>query len=140
MAKASQEIIDALNEDLSYELSAIIQYIYHHVMAAGFDSPEIDERFRSTSMDEMKHAEKVAERIDYYEAVPTTRMAPIQVGGDVKKMIEDDLAGEHDAIARYKDHIKLADRLGDVGTRHMLEDILLDEEDHAHQWEMILAK
>jgi len=140
MAKAPQELIDALNEDLSYELAAIVQYIYHHVMAAGFDSPEIDERFRSTSMDEMKHAEKIAERIDYYEAVPTTKMGPILVGGDVKKMIEDDLAGEHDAIARYKAHIKLAERLGDAGTRLMLEQILLDEEGHAHQWETILAK
>jgi bacterioferritin (cytochrome b1) len=58
----------------------------------------------------------------------------------VKKMIEDDLATEHNAIARYKEHIKLAERLGDAGPRHMLEDILLDEEDHAHQWETILAK
>ena len=140
MAKASKELIDALNEDLSYELAAIVQYMYHHVMASGFDSPEIDERFEATSMDEMKHAEKIAERIDYYEAVPTTKMAPIQVGGDVKKMIVDDLAGEHDAIARYKEHIKLAERLGDPGTRHMLEDILLDEEEHAHLWETILAK
>jgi len=140
MAKAPQELIDALQDDLSYELAAIIQYMYHHIMARGFDSPEIDERFRETSMDEMKHAEKLAERIDYYEAVPTTKMAPIQVGGDLKKMIEDDLAGEHEAIARYKEHIKLAERLGDPGTRHMLEDILLDEEDHAYQWETILAK
>lgn len=140
MAKAPQELIDALNEDLSYELAAIIQYMYHHIMAAGFDSPEIDERFKATSMDEMKHAERIAERIDYYGAVPTTKMAPIQVGGDVKKMIEDDLAGEHKAIALYKEHIKLAERLGDAGTRLMLEEILLDEEEHAHQWETILEK
>jgi bacterioferritin len=140
MAKAPQELVDALNEDLSYELSAIIQYIYHHIMATGFDSPEIDERFRSTSMDEMKHAEKIAERIDYYGAVPTTKIGAIHVGGDVKQMIENDLASEHDAIARYKDHIKLAERVDDPGTRHMLEDILLDEEDHAYQWETILER
>jgi bacterioferritin len=140
MAKAPKELIDALNEDLSYELSAIVQYMYHHIMAAGFDSPEIDERFKATSMDEMKHAEKVAERIDYYGAVPTTKIGPIQVGGDVKQMIENDLASEHDAIARYKDHIKLAERVDDPGTRHMLEDILLDEEDHAYQWETILER
>jgi len=140
MAKAPQELIDALNEDLSYELAAIIQYMYHHVMVQGMDSPEIDERFRATSMDEMKHAEKLAERIDYYSGIPTTRITKIAVGGDVKKMMEDDLAGEHDAIARYKAHIELAERLGDAGTRHLLEDILLDEEDHAYQWETILEK
>src|SRR3972149_6199649 len=134
MAKAPGELIEALNEDLSYELASIIQYMYHHIMAQGFDSPEIDERFRETSMDEMKHAEKLAERIDYYGGVPTARVPEIKVGGDLRKMIEDDLAGEHGAIARYKEHIKLADRLGDPGTRHMLEDILLDEEDHAQQW------
>jgi len=140
MAKAPQELIDALNEDLSYELAAITQYMYHHVMANGFDSPEIDERFRKTSMDEMKHAERLAERIDYFGGIPAPRPAGIKVGGDVKKMIEDDLAGEHEAIARYKEHIKLAERLGDPGTRHLLEDILLDEEEHAHGWETILEK
>jgi len=140
MAKAPGELIEALNEDLSYELASIIQYMYHHIMAQGFDSPEIDERFRETSMDEMKHAEKLAERIDYYGSVPTTRISEIKVGGDVRKMIEDDLRGEHEAIERYKEHIKLADRVGDPGTRHMLEDILLDEEEHAHQWETILER
>src|SRR3989337_2864093 len=133
MAKAPQELIDALNEALPCGVAPPIQYIYHHVMASGFDSPEIDERFRETSMDEMKHAEKLAERIDYYGSVPTTRISEIKVGGDVRKMIEDDLRGEHKAIDRYKEHIKLADRVGDPGTRHLLEDILLDEEEHAHQ-------
>ena len=140
MAKAPKELIDALQEDLSYELAATIQYMYHHIMAAGVDSPEIDERFKATSIDEMKHAEKLAERIDYYGAVPTTKISEIKIGGDLTKMMEDDLAGEQGAIERYKEHIKLADRLGDPGTRHMLEDILLDEEDHAYEWETILEK
>ncbi len=55
-------------------------------------------------------------------------------------MVGDDLSAENDAINRYKEHIKLADKLGDVTTKKMLEDILADEEGHADTWESVLGK
>lgn len=136
----SGKIIDALNTALGMELGAIVQYMWHHVMAEGMESPEIAEMFRETSMDEMKHAEKLAERIDYYGGVPTTKPAEIKVGGGLRKMIEDDLAGELTAIKTYKEFIKLAVEEGDPVTRLMLEEILTDEEDHEYDWRTVLAK
>jgi bacterioferritin len=133
-------LVEALNADLAEELGAIVQYMWHHVMASGMDSPEISEIFEDTSKDEMRHAEMLAERLDYYGAAPTTIPAEIKVGGKLDKMIADDLAGEDKAIAIYKAHVKLADELGDPVSRLMLEKILSDEEGHAHTWRTIMEK
>lgn len=140
MPKGSKELLDVLNEDLSYELGAIIQYMYHHVMASGVESPAIAAMFRTHAMDEMMHAETLAERIDLLGGVPTTTVAPVQVGGDLNKMLRDDLDGEYLAIRLYKEHIKLADKEGDPVTRRMLEDILAAEEGHANDIESVLEK
>ena len=133
-------LVDALNADLSEELAAIVQYMWHHVMVAGKESPEIAEIFGATSKDEMRHAETLAERLDYYGAAPTTTPTAIKVGGKLTRMIEDDLAGENVAIAAYKAHIKLAAELDDPVSRLMLERILSDEENHAHTWRTIMEK
>lgn len=90
-------------------------------------------------MDEMKHAEKLSERIDYFGGTPTTKPTEIKMGGDLRKMMQDDLDGEHGAIERYRSHIKLAIEAEDPVTRLMLEEILTDEEDHAYTWETILG-
>jgi bacterioferritin len=140
MPKGAKKLIDALNEDVSYELAAIIQYMWHHVMASGVESPAIIDRFRLVAMDEMRHAGMLAERIDLLGGVPTTKLQAIQVGGVLKKMIQDDIAGEKLAVRMYKQHIKLADGLDDPISRRMLEDILADEERHLHDWETVLEK
>jgi bacterioferritin len=140
MPKGAKELIDALNEDLSYEMAAIIQYMWHHVMASGLDSPAIIDRLRLVALDEMRHAEMLAERIDLLGGVPTTELQAVLVGGDLKKMIRDDIAGEDLAIQTYKDHIKLANGLDDPISRRMLEDILADEERHLDTWESVLGK
>lgn len=140
MAVSRAQLLEALNTDLGEELAAITQYMWHHVMAKGLESPAIMEEFRSTSMDEMKHAEKLAERIDYFGGVPSTKPGEIKMGGDLRKMIQDDLDAENKAIQRYKAHIKLAAEADDPVTRLMLEEILTDEEDHAHTWMTILGR
>ncbi len=139
-ANDKKRIIDALNEDLSREIGAIVQYVYHHVLASGMESPAIADLFEETSKDEMRHMEKLSERIDYLGGVPTIKMAPVKTGGDLKKMVQDDLGSENDAIRLYKEHIKLAAEIGDTTTRLMLEEILTDEENHAYTWETVLAK
>ncbi|MBI5327384.1 MAG: ferritin [Deltaproteobacteria bacterium] len=135
----SKKIIDALNLDRAYELSAIIQYMGHHYEAEGLESPAVIEIFKKTSMDEMKHAETLAERIVYLGGVPVQKPTEIVRGGDLKKMIKDDLAAENGAIKRYKEHIKLCELEGDPTTRLMLEQILSDEEGHADTWETTLG-
>jgi len=135
-----QSIIKALNMDLGLEIGAIVQYLYHHVMAEGMESPAIIDLFEKIAKDEMEHMETLAKRINYLGGVPTTKPAPIKTGGTLKKMIKDDLNGEYTAIRTYKGHVELCANLGDSTSRLMLEQILADEEDHADTWETILAK
>ena len=134
---STKEIIDALNKDLADELAAIIQYLMHHYLGEGMDTPGILGMFEATAKDEMKHFEMISERIVYLGGTPTTKPSDIKTGGDLKKMIQDDLASENGAIRQYKEHIKLC--ADDPGTRLMLEKILLDEEGHADNWETVLG-
>ncbi len=135
----SKKLINALNEDLSLELGAITQYMWHHIMGTGLESPEIREKFKEIGIVEMKHAETFAERINYLGGVPTIKLAPIKVGGNLKKMIQDDLAGERNAIKKYKADLRLAQKEGDVVTARMLEDIIRDEEGHDDEWSTTLG-
>jgi len=138
--KGNPKIIDALNQALEREIGAILQYLYHHWTGEGMESPEILELFEKTSIDEMKHAERLASRINFLEGDPSTKPGPIRKGGDLRKMIADDLEAEYEAIQLYKGIIKLADELGDSTTRLMMEEITAQEEDHADLWETILQK
>ena len=140
MPKASKKLLNALNEDLAYELAALTQYMWHHVMGQGLEFPAISDMFKELSIVEMKHAEALAERIDLLGGVPTTQPKPIAVGGALDKMLQDDLAGEMTAIGLYTQHIALADKEGDVVTRRLLESILADEQGHANDLEAVLAK
>jgi len=135
-----EKIIKALNIDIGLEIGAIIQYTMHEVMAEGMESPAIMEKFESISKDEMKHLEKLAQRVNYLGGVPNTKPAPIKVGGALKKMVQDDLDGEYTAIKTYKSQIKMVEEIGDTTTRLMLEEILTDEEGHADTWETVLQK
>lgn len=136
---ASDKVIEALNEDITYELAATVQYLWHHFMAEGMESPAIIELFEKTSRDEMKHIEMLAQRVIYLGGVPTSKMAPVKKGGTLKKMIQDDLAAENGAIKRYKAHIKLCAAESDPTSRLMLEKILTDEEGHGDIWETTLG-
>jgi len=134
-----KKIIAALNTDLGLEMGAIIQYMHHHFTAEGMESPAIIGLFEGIAKDEMKHMEKLGERINYLGGDPTIKVAPIKTGGDLKKMVQDDLDGENMAIKTYREHINLCAKIGDTTTRLMLEEILSDEEGHADTWETTLG-
>lgn len=136
----NNKIVDALNKDREDELSAIVQYMKHKYEMEGIESPEISVLAKDIAIEEMKHAEKLGERINYLGGIPTKNVSPIIEGGDIRKMAEDDLAKENGAIKQYKEHIKLAAEEEDSTTRLMLEEILSDEEEHANMWETILSK
>ena len=140
MPKGSAELLKALNEALSDELASIIQYMYHHVMGQGMASPAVLAMFKSHAMDEMGHAYALAERIDLLGGTPTTAVGPIRAGGDLKKMVQDDLDGEYRAIEMYGRYVKLAAKDDDPVTRRLLEGVLATEEGHANEWEAVLGK
>ena len=84
--------------------------------------------------------EALAERIDLLGGVPVTQPKEIKVGGNLRKMLRDDLAGERLAIDLYRKHIALAEKANDPVTRRLLESILEDEEGHANDIEGALAR
>ena len=126
------EITELLNKAAAGELQAVLQYMWQHVMVKGLTSPQVGGVLRSTSIDEMKHYEKIAERLDYLRAVPTTQPDPIAHSTTTKAMLKDDIKAEEDAIKLYKHIIEVAIEAKDYATAEMFEDILADEEEHHH--------
>lgn len=135
-----KKLIDEMNRGVARELTAIVQYSYHHVMAEGMESPAISEMFEKVALQEMDHLEEFSDRIKYFGGVPSTKPNPIKVGGTLKQMVEDDLELEYQAIKMYKEQIGIAREIGDTTTRLMLEKILTTEEEHADKWETLLKK
>ena len=127
---ADQRLLDVLNESIARELQVSIQYMWHHVMAVGLESPAVKDIFREIAIVEMKHAEQFAERLDYLGGVPTTKPAPIAEGGSLKQMIQDDLKAEEEAITLYREGIRLSVEAQDPVTRLLFEEILEAEEEH----------
>lgn len=123
-------MLDILNKSIARELQVSIQYMWHHVMAVGMESPAVKDLFKQISIQEMKHAESFAERLDLLGGVPTTQPSPILTGGDLKKMIQDDVKAEQEAVDMYREAIRLAIEANDPVTRLMYEEILESEEDH----------
>ncbi len=129
--KGNSKIIAALNEGLKAELTAINQYFLHGEMCQNWGYDRLYERTKKESIDEMKHAEKLIERILFLEGTPNmSEMFPIKIGGNVKAQLENDLSLELDAIARYNAQIRLCTDLGDNTTRALIEELLADEEGH----------
>jgi len=136
-------IINALNEILTSELTGINQYFIHHKMCANWGYAKLSKKKRSESIDEMKHADRVIERILYLEGVPNMqRMNPVRVGEDPIEQHQLDLALEVDAVDRLNKGVALAREKGDNGTRDLLEAILKDEEESVdwHETQLHLVK
>ncbi len=107
-------------------------------MALGMKSPEIKDVFEDIAIEEMKHAEKIAERLFYLGGIPTTKPTPIKVGDSLKEMIENDLQAENEAIGMYKEIIDKASEKEDSTTRLLFEEILTAEEEHKHTFTILL--
>ncbi len=137
---AKETLIKALNQDCADELQAIIQYMMDHMMGEGIASPSVIEIFKKHAMAEMKHYERLAERVIYLGGVPSTSVGQFKKGGSLNEMIGRALSDERNAVKQYRDHIGLAGKEGDPATRHLLEEILLEEEEHAHELENLLEK
>lgn len=125
------EIIEFLNEVLTAELTAINQYFIHAKMNENWGYQRLAKKLYDESLDEMRDAEKVIERILYLEGVPNLqRYGSVAVGETVPEQFELDLATEVAAVERYNRGIALAVAKGDNGTRELLESRLVDEEEH----------
>ena len=130
--KSDPAIIDALNEVLTAELTAINQYFIHAKMCANWGYTRLAEQKRHESIGEMKHADAVIERILYLDGIPNMqRLSPVRVGEDPVEQHRNDLAVEVEAITRLNKAIALCVAKGDNGTRELLAGILKNEEEGA---------
>ncbi len=138
--KASTALTEMMNRAIAREIQVSVQYMWQHVMAKGLESAEIADVFEDIALTEMKHAEKIAERLFYFGVAPTTKPAPIVMAGSVKEMLEADAKAEEEAIDLYKAVIKQALSEGDTTTRLLFEQILAEEEDHHDTFTTLLGK
>ena len=131
--KGDDRVIDLLNEVLTGELTAVNQYFIHARMCENWGYERLWKKIREESIDEMKHADKLIERILYLEGLPNLqRLGKINVGQTVPEQLTLDLAMEKAAVKRFNDGIELCRSLGDNGSRDLLEDMLVSEEEHAN--------
>ncbi len=130
MKKASAELLDMLNQAIAREIQVSIQYMWQHVMWGGVKGFAVKDELEDIAKVEMKHAEKIAERLYYLGGIPTTKPSPIFVGKTLKEMIAQDVKDEENAIQLYRKIIELARKEGDEVTNLMFRHILEDEEDH----------
>jgi bacterioferritin len=129
--KGKPEVIEVLAKMLKEELGAISQYFIHAEMCETWGYKKLSEHTKKESINEMKHAEKLIERILFLEGTPNLNDMPkLVVGKDVKSQFQNDLALEKNAVAEYNAVIATCRKAGDNASADLLQAILADEEEH----------
>ncbi len=136
------QVIDFLNKALLNELTAVNQYWLHYRMLDHWGVKKLAEFERHESIDEMKHADRLAERILFLDGLPNFQaLGRLKVGENVEEILKADLALEHEAIPLLKEAIAHCEAVRDYVSRDLFADILANEEDHVDtletQFEMI---
>ncbi len=129
--RGNKNVIAALNEGLKEELTAINQYFLHGEMCQNWGYHRLYAVTKKHSIEEMKHAEDIIERLLFLDAEPKmAETLPLKVGANVKAQIENDLSLELGAVASYNAAIKVCTEAGDAASRELFEELLADEEGH----------
>ncbi len=130
--KGHDQVVAALNDVLTAELTAINQYFIHARMCENWGYQRLWKKVREESIGEMRDADRLIERILYLEGLPNLqKLGKVNVGQTVSEQLELDLEVEKSAIKRLNEGIELCRTLGDHGSRDLLEEILTGEEEHA---------
>jgi len=129
--RGNPKVIEVLNEALKEELTAISQYFLHAEMCENWHYDKLGNYIRKQSIDEMKHAEELIERILFLDATPNmTELGKLTIGKNVKEQLDSDLQLELDAVAMYNRAVKVSRDEGDNASRELFERLLKDEEEH----------
>ncbi len=129
--KGNKKVIELLNDVLTGELTSVNQYFVHAKMCRNWGYLGLAARVKKESIDEMKHADDLIERILYLEGVPNLqRLYKVNVGETVPEQLKLDRQVEMDAVARLNKGIALCIEVGDNGSRELLANILVSEEEH----------
>ncbi|MFD1931628.1 MULTISPECIES: bacterioferritin [Nonomuraea] len=129
--QGDKQIIELLNEQLTAELTAINQYFLHAKMQENWGYTRLAKHTREESIDEMRHAERLTDRILFLEGLPNyQRLGTLHIGQTVEEQLRADLEVELSVVDRLKPGIKLMREKGDTTSARLFEDILEDEEHH----------
>jgi bacterioferritin len=130
--KGNEKVIEQLNAALSDEMSASVQYMVQAEMCEGWGYKRLAALTKTRAIEEMRHAERLIERVIFLDAVPnvTVPLTP-KVGVSVPQQLEIDLADEAGAIKMYNEAAKICSNAGDAGSKDLFESLLHDEERHA---------
>lgn len=140
--KGDAKVVEYLNEALKNELTAVNQYWLHYRMLANWGVGRLAEFERRESIDEMKHADRLADRILFLDGLPNFQLlGRLKVGETVEEILAADLALENEALPLLREAIAHCEQVADFGSRDLLVDILRSEEEHVDaletQFEMI---
>jgi len=129
--QGDQRVIEFLNEQLTAELTAINQYFLHAKMQENWGLTKLAKHTRAESIDEMRHADVLTDRILFLEGLPNyQKLFALRIGENVKEMFQCDMKIEEEAIDRLRRGIEYMRSVGDVTSARLFEDILADEEHH----------
>ena len=129
--KGNVKVLAELNQLLAEELTAVNQYMVHSEMCANWGYQGLHKLVQGRAIDEMKHAEKLIERILFLEGLPVvSKLNKVQIGADIPKQLANDVKAEYDAVKHYNAVIKLCASVGDNATKEVLDEILDDEDRH----------
>ena len=129
--KGTPKVIEQLNRALREELTAINQYFVHAEMCENWGYDRLSKFIKKQSIDEMKHAESLMERIFFLDGTPSMEPLALSIRGNVKDMIQADLHLEIEAVAMYNEAVRIASDEKDNGSRDLFVALLKDEEEHA---------
>jgi bacterioferritin len=138
-ASVKSKVINALNQDLSLEVQAITRYIVYAAAVHGPYRPAISALFRAEVADELLHAQSLADKVAALGGQPAISLKEIEPASDARSMIEVVLKAEEEAVRIYREHLKLAEKLGDVALRVQYENMIGDETKHAEEMRQMLA-
>ena len=136
------KVLELLNEALKNELTATNQYWLHYRLLDNWGVHKLAEFERSESIDEMKHADSLAERILFLDGLPNFQaLGRLRIGESVEEILKADLEAEYEAVEMYRNGVAECEKLGDFVSRELFEEVLRDEEGHVDfletQFEMI---
>ena len=129
--KGDATVIEHLNRVLKNELTAINQYFLHSRMYKDWGISKLADHEHADSIDEMKHADSIIERVLFLEGLPNLqKLGKLRVGQDTKEMLECDLALEMDALPDLRDGVAYCESIRDYVSRDLMQNILESEEEH----------
>ena len=135
-----KKLLSELNKDLEWEYAAAVQYVQHAATINGAQFGSIQKELLIHAQEEMQHAVMLSEQINFLGGVPTVNVEKREISPNSVEMLKQDLWGEENAIARYRKRIGEAEELKEYGLRRVLEDILIQEEEHKRDIDNALSK